>query len=89
MVNDALARCGPLVSSEMAKYTEVPSDLLAEIKAESLGDYQGSYKKLFRGVALNSGDVIELEDVISSLRGVYDLPILETNETTWSICTRR
>lgn len=76
MVNGALARCGPMVSGEQAKYTEFPSDLKAAMEAKVPGDYEGGYTKLPEGVPLNNGDVIELEPDIVSLRGIYDLPMI-------------
>ena len=63
-VNGTDARRGRLVPGNQATYSEVPSL-----------DGQRTVR-LYRGPQLNNGDVIELEEGIVALRGVFDLPMI-------------
>lgn len=75
-VNHATARYGRIGVPGKARYVDFPTDMAAALKAKSPGEYQGGYTKLRMGVTLQNGEVIDLEDEIVTLDGVYDLPMI-------------
>jgi hypothetical protein len=75
-VNHAHARCGRVVPLKDAQYQEFPTDFKAALKAKSLEEYQGGYTKIPMGIMLNSGELIELEDDVVTLEGLFDLPLI-------------
>ena len=76
LVNGATARAGHIVPIEKAKFMMMPQDLKAAMKLGPNDEYKGPYMKFVLGVRLNTGKVIELEDEVLSLRGVYDLSMI-------------
>lgn len=75
-VNHAKARCGRIVPADKARTITIPADLAAACKAQTPDEYQGGYVELVMGPKLSSGEVINLEDEIVTLTGVYDLPMI-------------
>ena len=76
-VNGFYARIGKIVDASEARHVDFPADLAAAKAAEGIGEYKGGWKRLCMGVRLVGTDqVIDLEDEISVLRGVYDLPMI-------------
>ena len=76
-VNGAYARAGCIKEASEARHIDVPVGLSAAEKAKSPGEYQGGWEKLCMGIALDdSTKVIDLEDEVVELHGVYDLPMI-------------
>ena len=76
-VNHVHARCGPVNSAENARYFKVPADWYESFSAEAGREaYQKGDRKLLSGVRLNTGDVIDLDEKVVQLIGVYDLPMI-------------
>ena len=60
-VNGAKARCGPLVSGEQTKYLDFPIDFKATSASKAPGKHREGFRKIPKGVPLNSGEVIEIQ----------------------------
>jgi hypothetical protein len=75
-INHAEARCGRITSPDKARTVTFPADVTAAVKAKAPGEYQGGYIQMVVGPRLSNGQVIDLEDDIVTLAGVYDLPMI-------------
>lgn len=76
-VNHATALCGSIGVPGKARFVDFPIDVAAACKKEQPSEgYQGGHKKMRMGIKLNNGEVIDLEDEIVTLNGVYDLPMI-------------
>jgi hypothetical protein len=75
-VNYAKARSGTIGVPGKARYLDVPLDMKAAMRAKSPEEYQGGYTTIRMGIPLNNGDVIDMDDDVVTLCGVYDLPMI-------------
>ena len=75
-VNHAKARCGRITTPDKARTVAFPADVSAAVKAKAPGEYTGGYVQMVLGPSLSTGEVIDLEDDIVTLDGVYDLPMI-------------
>lgn len=75
-VNHAYAKRGTIGDPEKARYEDFPTDMPAALKAKTPDEYKGGYTKMQLGIHLASGEVIDMEDGIFTLNGVYDLPMI-------------
>jgi len=76
IVNEAYARKGTIKEAKDARHVDFPTDVAAAARAKA-GEYQGGWTKLCMGIRLvGSTQVIDLEEEIVALQGVYDLPMI-------------
>lgn len=75
-VNHAYAQRGRIKSASEATYIDFPADPAAAVKAKSPEEYQGGWMKVPKGIRLSDGSVIDLDDRVITLDGVYDLPMI-------------
>ena len=76
-VNDVYGRTGVIKEASEARHIDVPADMAAAAKVKAPDEYRGAWRKLCMGIRLvGSTKVIDLEEGIVKLHGVYDLPMI-------------
>lgn len=76
-VNETYALVGTIKEASEARHVDFPVDPGAALKAKAPGEYHGGWTKLCMGLRLrDSTKVIDLEEGIVALQGVYDLPMI-------------
>lgn len=73
-INHARARCGKVVPIENAKYQEFSPELIEHLPIPA--ERKGRPVVIFSGLTLNEKEVLELENQVVTLNGVYDLPMI-------------
>lgn len=77
LVNVAYAKTGTIKEAGEAGYVEFPADLSAATKAKSPDEYKGEMTRLCMGIPLEgTTKVIDLEDAVVPIKGVFDLPMV-------------
>ncbi len=70
-VNDVKARCGPVVAINQAKSRELP-DWLKDVNPE----FKGKKVEILDGLSIDDQTVVEFDDELHTLSGLYDLPMI-------------